>query len=172
VDRARLISDDYTVLNAKLHALGKYGVHGDKWAKTVKALVKAHRIATVLDYGCGQGALARALGDTVAEYDPAIPGKDGDPAPAELVICTDVLEHIEPALIDNVLDHLAALAQRYLFVAVSTRPAVKFLADGRNAHLIVQPAAAWRPLFAARFSIVEWTVRSDEFVALLAGKAR
>ena len=32
MDRARLISDDYTVLNAKLHALGKYGVHGDKWA--------------------------------------------------------------------------------------------------------------------------------------------
>lgn len=167
-DRERLISDDYRVLNAKLHALGKFGRHGDKWARKVRAIVAEHHVASVLDYGCGQGALARALDFPVAEYDPAIPGKDADPAPAELVVCTDVLEHIEPDLLDNVLDHLRALTLRYLFAVVATRPAVKFLEDGRNAHLIIQPDNWWRPAIEARFTVIEWTPRQGEFAALLA----
>ena len=80
----------------------------------------------------------------IREYDPAVPGKDAEPQPADLVICTDVLEHIEPDCLNDVLDHIRQVSLKYAFVNVSTRPAVKFLQDGRNAHLIIQPADWWR----------------------------
>ena len=163
-----LISENYRQLNAKLHVTADFGRHGDKWASKVRELIAAHEIRTVLDYGCGQGALRKALGMDIAEYDPAISGRDNLPSPADLVVCTDVLEHVEPELLSNVLDHLRLLTRRFLFAAVSTRPAVKVLEDGRNAHLIVQSAAAWQPLLAVRFAIVEMSVRPDEFFALLA----
>lgn len=163
-----MISENYRALNAQLHAGGNYGRHGDKWAKAVRAIVHEHGISSVLDYGCGQGALAAALEFPLAEYDPAVSGKDAEPAPADLVVCTDVLEHIEPELLENVLDHLQELALRYLFVAVSTRSAVKHLADGRNAHLIIWPESQWRICIEQRFIVIDWRILPDEFVALLA----
>jgi len=36
---------------------------------------------------------------------------------------------------------------------VHTGPAVKVLADGRNAHLIQQPPAWWLPKFMSRFEL-------------------
>jgi FkbM family methyltransferase len=109
-----------------------------------------------LDYGCGKQTLAAALPDLrVIGYDPAVPGLDAPPQPADLVVCTDVLEHVEPELIDNVLDDLCRVAKKAAFVTVATRPAVKTLADGRNAHLTVQPLAWWRASFESRFDIVE-----------------
>lgn len=166
-----LISEEYRKLNLQLHEGGRYGRFGDRWAEKVRLIAQVYGISTILDYGCGQGSLKKALGVDIAEYDPAIAGKDMLPSPADLVVCTDVLEHIEPALLENVLDHLQALSARYLMVSVSTRPAAKFLADGRNAHLIVQPASVWLPAFQARFEIVEWTVLEDEFTAVLKAKA-
>jgi len=39
-------------------------------------------------------------------YDPVFP-EYGEPRPADLVCCIDVLEHIEPDLVDNVILELA-----------------------------------------------------------------
>jgi 2-polyprenyl-3-methyl-5-hydroxy-6-metoxy-1,4-benzoquinol methylase len=160
------ITDAYRRLNTELHQGGRYGRHGDKWAAKVTEIVTHHDIKSVLDYGCGQGSLARALAFPISEYDPAIPEKSGLPSPAELVVCTDVMEHIEPELLSNVLDHLHTLSQRMLFTVISTRPAVKFLADGRNAHLIVEPPAFWRKALH-HFTILEWDEQNDEIITLL-----
>lgn len=167
MDSNDLISEPYRRLNARLHATAEYGRHGDKWAPKIRELIAAHDIGSILDYGCGQGALGRALGIRIDEYDPAIPGKDSLPLPADLVVCTDVLEHIEPDRLVNVLDHLQSLTRRLFFAVVATRRARKFLEDGRNAHLIVQPGDSWRPMLEARFEIVEWRDVVKEFVALL-----
>ena len=51
------------------------------------------------------------------------------------MICTDVLEHIEPDCLQAVLGHLRQVSREYTFVNISTRAAVKSLHDGRNAHL-------------------------------------
>ena len=163
----QLISESYRKLNESLHAGGRYGRHGDKWADSVRALMDTHSIASVLDYGCGQGALSVALGGSISEYDPAIKEKSAMPAPADLVVCTDVMEHIEPELLDNVIDHLADLSRVYCFMIISTRPAMKFLEDGRNAHLIVQPASWWQERLSRRFGICEWKLGNDEVCALL-----
>ena len=64
------------------------------------------------------------------------------------------MEHIEPDLLDNVLDHLRALVKGVGFFTIHTEPAEKVLPDGRNAHLIQQPAAWWLPRILQRFELV------------------
>jgi 2-polyprenyl-3-methyl-5-hydroxy-6-metoxy-1,4-benzoquinol methylase len=169
--RLMLISDKYRLLNERLHATHRYGERGDKWAKKVIELVEAHSPDSILDYGCGKGALKLALEaktDTpVWEYDPAIAAKSALPEPADLVVCTDVLEHIEPDCIQDVVTHLKALTGKVMFLAVSTRPAVKSLEDGRNAHLIIQPFADWQALLCEGMSIEHLRELPDEFVLVL-----
>ncbi len=144
----RLISPEYVAEQRRLHAAPKgYGGRGDKWAKAVIELATRFQAETILDYGCGQGTLGVAVqaksGRIVMDYDPARPGLDVLPAPADLVVCTDVLEHIEPDRLAAVLTHLRELTRIALFAVVATRPASKFLSDGRNAHLLLHDAKWW-----------------------------
>lgn len=153
------ITEEYRKANLSLHKSNpKYGTSGAKWAGKVSVLAPKLQCQTVLDYGCGKGLLASALPElNIAEYDPAIPGKDAEPEPADLVVCTDVLEHIEPSCLDEVLDHIRRLTLKYAFVNVATRPAVKMLPDGRNAHLIIEPADWWKERIERFFTIVDWS---------------
>lgn len=144
-----LITPAYCAQQKALHANPRgYGTRGDRWAPTVRHIAREYGASSILDYGCGQGSLGRALrayGEfTVREYDPAIKGKDQPPLFADLVACTDVLEHIEPDRLDAVLGHLRSLMRKVGWFVISTRPANKILNDGRNAHLIVEPADWWR----------------------------
>lgn len=153
-----LITPGYREANVELHGrLHHYGAGGSRWAERVRALLAGTGGSSVLDYGCGKGMLRRALaGLDVREYDPGVPGKDAPPEAADVVVCTDVLEHIEPDCLDDVVAHLAALTRRAAFVNVATRPARKLLADGRNAHLIVESPDWWREQLGRRFRIVTW----------------
>jgi 2-polyprenyl-3-methyl-5-hydroxy-6-metoxy-1,4-benzoquinol methylase len=108
---------------------------------------------TVLDYGSGKGSLKRALGLPVAEYDPAVPEHAAEPVAADLVVCSDVLEHIEPECLDEVLDHLKQLAKKVGFFVIATRPAKKHLDDGRNAHLIVEDREWWMRKLEQRWRV-------------------
>jgi hypothetical protein len=150
-----LISPDYLELQRKLHAGGRYGVSSGRWVDTVRSLAERENCADILDYGCGQGQLKAALGDCVTEYDPAIAGKELEPEPADLVVCTDVLEHIEPDCLDDVLLHLRSKAKKQFLFAISLRPAGKTLGDGRNAHLIVESADWWLDRLAPYFRVLE-----------------
>jgi SAM-dependent methyltransferase len=158
-----LISDAYREQNRLLHEQrDDYGRSGQQWAPYIYRLMEEEGFATVLDWGCGKGTLAAALapkGKTIAEYDPAIPGKDATPEPAELVVCTDVLEHIEPVHVNAVIRELRRVTKRKLFLNIATRPAAKTLPDGRNAHLIVQDADWWRAKLASQFDIHTWQER-------------
>jgi hypothetical protein len=77
------------------------------------------------------------------------------------VACIDVLEHIEPHLLDSVLDHLKSLAVQALFATVHCGPAKKILSDGRNAHLIQQPPSWWLPKLMDRWDIQSFA-RTDQ----------
>ena len=151
-----LISQDYKQLNNQLHETNSsYGTSGKHYGGMVLGLIQAMGgTATVLDYGCGKQTLANSLPMIpVTGYDPCLPGLDARPEPHELVVCTDVMEHIEPVFLDNVLDDLERVTEKVLFCLVATRPAVKKLADGRNAHLIVEDYMWWLPKFADRFVV-------------------
>lgn len=173
--RLMLISEDYRQLNKQLHAENPaYGADNFGWTKYAQTLVRGNGYKTVLDYGAGKGKLAQLLAEdglVVQEYDPAIEGKDGDPYPAELVICTDVLEHIEPPHINAVLRHLCEMTQKRLFVTIFCAPAGKCLPDGRNAHLLVKPPVWWRQKLLQHFKILAWEERGATVAAELVAKA-
>lgn len=152
-----LISEEYARLNARLHSdRPDYGTSGQRWAPVVAALADRVSAGQILDYGCGKQTLAASLpGYKVIGYDPAIPALSSQPQCADVVVCTDVLEHVEPDCIDDVLDDLCRVTGKAALVTVATRPAVKTLADGRNAHLTIQPFSWWREHFLSRFDLVD-----------------
>ena len=139
-----LISDAEREQNAQLHNIYPlYGTSGVKRALLVKRLAMKLQTEDVLDYGAGKGTLARAMPFSIKEYDPAVLGKEAIPTPAELVVCTDVLEHIPLDYLDVVLKDLARCTKKMGYVQVHTGPAVKIRPDGMNAHLIQKPAMWW-----------------------------
>jgi len=168
-----VISESYRQQQTELHEKGNYGVTGGKYAPLVSEIINRLEVQHVLDYGCGRNlSLMRALKADhkfkYQAYDPAVEAFSSDPAPAEMVCCIDVLEHIEPDKIENVLDHLMELTEAVAFITVSTGPAMKVLSDGRNAHLIQQPAEWWLPRLMARFDLHTFQVSgTDSFYCVL-----
>lgn len=152
--RSELISREYLREQRKLHASPRgYGGRGSKWAEVVLELAAMYQCETVLDYGCGQGSLAAAIAASssqvdVSEYDPAIEGKDKPPnGKFDLVVCTDVLEHIESDKIHAVMRHLASLTGRAIFVVISLVETNKRLSDGRQAHILIRSEDWWKVMF-------------------------
>ena len=153
------ISSTYRDLNRDLHRSNPdYGRAAHALAPWVVELAKESGVQSLLDYGCGKGTLrpavlALAPDLIIAEYDPALPGKDAEPQPCDIVVCIDVLEHIEPDCLDDVLSHIQDLSLGGAFFIIDTVPAQKFLADGRNAHLIVEDLSWWNKRLSAFFDI-------------------
>lgn len=170
---AELISSEYRRLNEELHADPKgFGGDGKKHAERVLEYVQKIGARSVCDYGCGEGTLKPALRRLgfegfVAEYDPAMKGKTDLPKPAQLLVSTDVLEHIEPDRLDAVMRHQFLVAELGAFVTIATRPANKVLPDGRNAHLIQETPEWWLDKLRA----VGWIV-VEEFKKMKDGKCR
>ena len=150
-----LITEKYRALNRQLHEQRPhYGASGQKCAKMVRDWINRIRPETILDYGCGKQTLQQAIPEAfIKGYDPAIPGLDAPPEPAEFVVCANVLEHVEPECLDAVLNDLKRVTKKVALFVVATRPAIKTLPDGRNAHLIIEPVEWWLPKLRARFTI-------------------
>ena len=161
-----LISPSYIEQNAMLHTQrADYGAAGGRHGKKIASLMKEFGCATLLDYGCGKGSLLKEIPGAVG-YDPAVPGFSSRPHPADLVSCTDVLEHIEPECLDEVLEDLRMLSKRLAFLVISCRAAYKTLPDGRNAHLIVQPHEWWLQKAQEHFGSLGWVTTKDELIFL------
>jgi len=166
----QLISEEYRELNTQLHEDRKdYGTTGHQFADLVGGLAASMGTDDILDYGAGKQTLANSLPQyPIKSYDPAIEYISKRPEPADLVVCTDVMEHIEPDCLDAVLDDLKNLTKKICMVTVATRPAVKTLKDGRNAHLIVEDYRWWLPKFWERFNINQFQNMNDmEFMLIM-----
>jgi 2-polyprenyl-3-methyl-5-hydroxy-6-metoxy-1,4-benzoquinol methylase len=147
---SRLVSKEYTQLLRTLHEQNPdWGTSAHNYAGQVPEIMRRTGCADVLDYGAGKGVLRQVLGAVVSNYDPATFPEP--PLPHELVVCLDVLEHIEPDCLRDVLQHIRSVTRRAVYFAISTVPAQQLLPDGRNAHLIVQHSDWWadrlRPVF-------------------------
>jgi hypothetical protein len=163
-----LISAEYKAQQREMHDnIPEYGVASVAFAPIVTSLIDDLEIDSLLDYGCGKGRLSGAIKPgralTIQQYDPGIEGIDDPPEPEQLVCCIDVLEHIEPELLDNVLDDLKRVTLEFGFFSIHTGPAVKVLPDGRNAHLIQEPYIWWLPKLKERFDIASFSHRVDGF---------
>lgn len=157
-----LITEEYRRMQQELHKNSGYGQASLDAAPLVAEVIRRDRVEEMLDYGAGKGRLGEELEWLVPwplrihRYEPAVPEWSATPEPAGFVACIDVLEHIEPHLLAEVLDDLKRVtAGRGLFT-VATGPAMKKLADGRNAHLIQQPASWWLPQILSRFELLSF----------------
>lgn len=120
-------------------------------ATEIGKLIDYYKIKTVLDYGCGKANAwdkyklkDRWKLDRVTLYDPGVEQYLKPPTEvSELVICTDVMEHVPDHLIEEVLDDIDRCASDMIFLGISTRPATKQLVDGTNAHATVKPKHWW-----------------------------
>jgi hypothetical protein len=157
-----LISEEYRRAQQELHKNTGYGRASVDLAPAVAEVIRRDHIEELLDYGAGKGRLGEELEWlvpwplTIHHYDPAIPQWSASPEPSAFVTCIDVLEHIEPHLLPNVLDDLMRVTAETGYFTVATGPAMKLLADGRNAHLIQQPSNWWLPQFLARFELLQF----------------
>lgn len=142
------ISKEYKDLCTEHHSNKEnWGASGGKWTDKIATVARRHKVETILDYGSGKGLLSEQLrkkGFRLTEYDPAIKGIDRKPKKSfDMVVCVDVLEHIEPDYLDAVLQELHRYAALGYFV-ICLGPAKKhWLSDGRNAHLIVKGREWW-----------------------------
>ncbi len=154
----QLISENYRSLNAQLHKqMGEYGGGGQRWFHEINEMAKAIGTTDILDYGCGKSTLSMQFPFAIKQYDPAIPRFSLLPNPADFVVCTDVLEHIEPEFLSDVMKHLQSLTKKAIYAVVSTVPSFKTLPDGRNAHLIVENPRWWLNCFFDHFDVVSYT---------------
>lgn len=147
-------SPEYAAIQRQFHlARPDYGVSGMRYADNVLQI--AQRLATrdILDYGCGKATLQKNIPFPIQNYDPFVEEFKKPPVPADLVVCTDVMEHIEPEHVEGVLRDIRDLTKKGVFFQIATRPASKFLPDGRNAHLIQENGNYWLERLMVHFDI-------------------
>jgi hypothetical protein len=164
-----LISESYRDLNSALHESNDSygaGVSTKKWYPAVTQFAHVIGAHAMLDYGSGKGAMGKALSHLmVVNYDPSVEDFNETPDPTDLVVSLDVLEHIEPECIENVLDDIHRCARKGVFLTINMLPAEKTLADGRNAHILQRPIEWWLPRLMQRWQLINVSQMGvDEFV--------
>lgn len=166
-------SKEYEKLQRSLHSKGDYGHSGHQYIPTIfhaiSQLAKRLGAVTVLDYGSATGDTMKHVAEHLWLppsvdsfcYDPFVDGFSAEPDSADLVLCTDVLEHVEPECTKAVLDHIASLTERIAFFSIALTPAGKILDDGRNAHINLRSAEFWIREVTKRFIVSEAKVTPD-----------
>jgi hypothetical protein len=163
-----LISEDYRKQQEHLHATTQYGTASIGYAPLVSQIMNTLGVLHLLDYGCSSlcNLIKHLKVDhefTYQAYDPCVERFSSAPVPAEMVACIDVLEHIEPDCLDDVLNDLERLTEVVGVFTVHTGPAVKVLPDGRNAHLIQRPMEWWLPKIWERFDLQNFARTENGF---------
>ena len=119
------------------------------------------------------GKRLRSLGYDVTLYDPYVEDYSTPPdGPFDLVLCTDVMEHIPRADLNSVLEYLATLSDHVLFV-ISLTFADALLPDGSNAHCTIESADWWLEEIRRHFPSVQTVqTRQDTAVGLITWQAQ
>jgi hypothetical protein len=172
-----LISEQYRNLNIQAHQQQRgYGARGGRRRHEVIHIAKKYGIGYALDYGCGKGDLKRCVPELAwNEYDPAIAEFSRIPQGRyEMVFCGDVLEHIEPEKLNNVLEHIFGLIDKVGLFVVNTLQGGRKLPDGSFAHRIVESNEWWieklKQFSRNTFEIKEWFHKENGDVYILAIK--
>ena len=128
------------------------------WA--LKSMYSKFAIQTFLDYGCGKNGLVTLLKSykdfssiDFRSYDPAVAEYADKPSGGfDIVTCIDVLEHISRGEISQVLCEISGLTRGFFFFAIDLVPAVKYLDDRRNAHILLAPGDWWCQQISSQFT--------------------
>ncbi len=174
----KLITEDYLRMNQQLHEDPGYGVGISEVVinsrlKIIGDVAREAKAKTILDYGCGKGVIleqAKQHFDQIEfyGYDPAVVKWSEEPPACDVVYSFSVLEHIEPELLDNVIDDILEKTKVAAILFVDTIPAIKSLPDGRNPHLTIEGPTWWRAKFKTRFRIFSEFEDSARYGAFMA----
>ena len=120
-----------------------------KYIPAINQIIKDKGIESILDYGCGK-ARHHPKEWNATKYDPAIPAYQNKPTDKfDLVIATDVLEHIPIENLKDVIDEIFTYSKKWVFISVCCRKANAILPNGYNAHATIESAKWWREVFKA-----------------------
>jgi hypothetical protein len=130
-----------------------------QYADDIGAFIHKVGATTVLDWGCGGAAayssphklwyhwgLARK---DVTLYDPSFKKFSTLPArKADMVVCSDVLEHIVGNEVDAFISNLFTRAMKAVWASVCCREAKKVFPNSTiNLHVTIKPYAWWHDRF-------------------------
>ena len=157
-----MITDNYKNDLKKLHESKAFGNRGGV-NQEVARCIEQYNVQSILDFGCGKGNVVESLKEAypnlkVYGYDPGREGLDALPDNVDMIISTDVLEHIEPELLDETLLDLARRTNKVMYHLIACHPAKKSLSDGRNAHLIIEKPEWWKNKL---FSLLGWKMYNE-----------
>jgi hypothetical protein len=108
-----------------------------------------------LDWGAGKGLLGEFIRSYTGEritwtnYDPGMPEYDQIPdGPFDIVVSSDVFEHVEPHLLEETIKQAADRASQFFFMEVPCSPTGKLFASGpykgQDLHLTVEAPEWWK----------------------------
>lgn len=147
-----MISNNLKKMYQDIHLNTPFGKRG-KFPKHLEKFITEKRPQSILDFGCGKGRLVRKIKETFPEidvegYDPANPdfSRSIDNKQFDMIISSDVLEHVEPEFIDKTLIYLKERSKHFYHL-IACSPAKLVLPDGRNAHLIIENRDWWNSKF-------------------------
>lgn len=147
-----MISKEYKKILSSIHENTSFGKRS-KIPPYLDNFIKEVSPSSILDFGCGKGRLVERLKEEypnieIIGYDPCNEkfDKSIDNLHVDLLISTDVLEHIEPVFLDETLQFLSSKS-KYIYHLISCAPAKLVLPDGRNAHLIQESKEWWKTKF-------------------------
>ena len=154
--------DSYKVLHQEE---GKFkGISLVPLVPTLMSLVKENNCKTLLDYGCGKAipydknrCKEVDLRHPIQKlcnlksfdlYDPAYEKYSKlSKKKYDIVVCTDVLEHIAEQDIDYVLTEILSHSKKIVFLNISCQPALKHFKEGKfkgkNVHISVFDPSWW-----------------------------
>lgn len=152
---------DYGAVYSQFHENSKLfpGYTIRRRVPDIARLVAEHKPTRMLDYGSGKGyqylkyRVQDQWGGMLPHcYDVGVRQLAERPTGTfDGIICTDVMEHIEPADVDAVLADIFSFAGAKCFalLAISCIPSKsRALPDGRNVHLTLQPPDWWKAKLA------------------------
>lgn len=126
----------------------------------IKKIIAETKSSDLLDYGCGK-AIWYINNITINNkeysgvshfwnikefylFDPGVDKYSKKPSKNfDGVVCTDVLEHIHPDDMYDVVSEIFSFAKKFVFFDIATVEDNKILPNGENAHLTVKPHKWW-----------------------------
>jgi len=142
----------------KFHAVNQSNWIGEALAEykhQIFILIKENNIKTILDYGCGKAKFHSILfnnrkvpgspmGINITPYDPAVTQFSNKPTgPYDLVLCIDVMEHVQEDKVDEVLKDIFSYSNK-VFLTITCYPAMQVLPNGKNAHYTIKEPDWWK----------------------------
>jgi len=141
---SKTYSDEMQIALEECHNRGYFnGASLKQHIDEITKIIEMDNIKTILDYGCGK-AEYHPTEWNATKYDPGyFPYQTKPTGNFDLVICTDVMEHIEEQYVDAVFSEIFKYANKSVYLSISTEPAKKNLPDGRNCHVTQKDSEWW-----------------------------